>query len=94
MVSPLEKSVELSVWRKLSFLLVCACLLFGFTLVLDRCLGLLNYPDKQYRTEPNLEVKVENLEYQYSFRANDRGLRYRTISTVKPPRNLSGRAAR
>ena len=66
-----------------------AALTAGFllTLLLDRALGWAGLPAQPVAypvAPPNYEVSFERLEYSYVLRANDRGIRYRTIPLAKP----------
>jgi hypothetical protein len=57
------------------------------TLVIDRALGWAGLPSEvpvYPVAPPHFEGHVENLEYSYTRRTNDRGIRYRTIPLEKP----------
>jgi hypothetical protein len=57
------------------------------TVALDGGLGLAGFPSEAPAypvAPPHFEARVENLEYAYTRRTNDRGIRYRTIPLAKP----------
>ena len=59
----------------------------AMTLVLDRALGWAGLPPRPVAypvAPPNYETTFERLEYSYTIRTNDRGIRYRTIPMAKP----------
>lgn len=56
------------------------------SILFDRALGQLGFPGEvPVAAPPNYVHRVDNVEFQYELRANDRGIRYRTIPPAKPP---------
>lgn len=57
-------------------------------LVADQVLALLGYPSEYTRRSvhpPNYLQHIKNIEFEYEFRTNSQGLRYREIPLEKPP---------
>jgi lysophospholipase L1-like esterase len=69
----------------MAFLAINVLLLFGVSVALDRGLGVLGFRDSvAVGPPPHYEVHIQNLEFEYTLRTNDRGIRYRTIPLRKP----------
>jgi hypothetical protein len=69
------------------FTFVVLLLLLGFTVAVDRLLGLLGYPGEYQgatSAPPYYRREIKDLEYQYVLQTNDRGIRYPTIPLTKP----------
>lgn len=81
-----KKTLGISRKKKALFTLIILVFLFGFTLGVDRGLGLLGLPDEHYYivAPPYYKRTFNNLEYRYTVEANDQGIRYRTVPLVKP----------
>ncbi len=73
---------------KTLFSLALACLLFlAFSVVADRVLILFGFPTemkRRYAHPPNYREYRKNIEFEYPFRTNSEGLRYREIPLEKP----------
>ena len=64
-----------------------ALLVLALTVVLDRGLGLFGLPSEAPAypvAPPYYEARIENLEYTYTRKTNDRGIRYPEVPLKKP----------
>ncbi len=67
------------------FVLVTLAALFGLSLAIDRAIGLVGFPgEARLAPPPHYEARIENAEFRYTLRTNDRGIRYREIPLEKP----------
>jgi hypothetical protein len=73
--------------RRIGLKLALSATALVSTLILDRALGWVGLPGEVPAypvAPPHFEARIENLEYSYTRRTNDRGIRYRTIPLAKP----------
>ena len=74
-------------WTKTATRLGALLLGLALTLALDRALGWAGLPDKLPSFPvgpPHYEFRFDRLEYSYTLRTNDRGIRYPEIPLAKP----------